>query len=139
MAQRSAAEVLAQIQKEAEEANPELRFVRTCGEGDEVRQGDLYLYPLDEEPSHESQALNSLKLASGDSPGSRHIVVGKALAYDRLQRQTALDGPVLLAQERVVLTHPEHAHVSLPAGWYEVRYQRDYAAGPLRIPRRVVD
>ena len=139
MAHRSAAEVLARIQKEAKEASTALRFVRSCREGDEIRQGDLYLYPLGNAPDHQEVALPSLKLAAGDSPGSRHVVVGKAHAYDRATLPGPLDGPLLHAQERVVLTHPEHAHVSLPAGWYEVCYQRDFAAGPLAVTRRVLD
>jgi len=134
----SAEDALAQIRAEAEASDDDLRFVRTCREGDEIRQGDIYLYPLDETPGYERVARASLQLAAGTGPGSRHVVVGSAHAYDPPQPPDPLAGPLLHAWGRVTLTHPEHADVSLPAGWYEVRYQRDYAADAL-LPRPVVD
>ena len=138
MAQRTAEDVIARIRQEAEEAEDTLRFVRTCREGDEIRQGDVYLYPLDYVPGYERKADGGMQLAPGDSPGSRHIVVGAAATFERPDRFDPLDGPLLRAFERVVLTHPEHADISLPAGWYEVRYQRDYSVDAL-MPRRVLD
>lgn len=43
--------VLARIEAEAQENRADLRWVRACRPGDEIRQGDVYLYPLDGEPA----------------------------------------------------------------------------------------
>jgi len=119
-------EVLKRIQAEAEEAKPDLRWVRTCREGDAIRQGDVYLYPLDRVPNH-GPVLETRQVAQGESQGSRHIVDGEGTLLERLDGgRDPLAGPYLLAEKRVTLTHPEHAHISLPAGWYEIRYQRDF-------------
>ena len=132
-------QVLSRIREEAETSDAELRFVRTCQQGDEIRQGDVYLYPLGENIHPAGLAPASLQLAAGDGPGSRHIIEGNAAAYQRPQEdRSPLDGPLLHARERVTLTHPEHAHISLPAGWYEVRYQRDFSA-PFAPIQRVYD
>ena len=123
-------QVLARIREEAEAASDELRFVRTCREGDEIRQGDIYLYPLDAPPHRVGVDRASLQLAEGDTRGSRHILVGRAIAFDPPSLHDPLAGPFVQAWERVVLTHPEHADISIPEGWYEVRYQRDYTPVP---------
>ena len=129
-------QVLARIRREAEASEPEPRFVRVCAVGDEIRQGDIYLYPIEEPAAERSlPELGSQQLAEGNSAGSRHIAVGDAVAYDRPSLDP-LDGPFLHGRRRFQLTHPEHADLSLPAGWYEVRYQRDFSAPQ---PRRVLD
>lgn len=129
-------QVLARIRQEAEASEAQPRFVRVCAVGDEIRQGDIYLYPIEGPPAHlDLTELISRQLADGNSAGSRHIAVGDAVAYDRPSLDP-LDGPFLQGRSRFQLTHPEHADLSLPAGWYEVRYQRDFSAPQ---PRRVVD
>jgi hypothetical protein len=40
--------------------------------------------------------------------------------------QTELVGPLVVSKDRFELTHPEHAHFSLPAGTYQVIYQGDW-------------
>ena len=107
--------------------------------GNEIRQGDVYLYPLDNEPVYARVLRDTLQLAPGEGPGSRHVVVGNAVSYRRPHSHGDLEGPLLHARERVLLTHPEHADISLPAGWYEIMYQRDYSVGPMGIPHRVWD
>lgn len=131
--------ILKRIQAEAAQNASSLRWVRVCKEGDEIRQGDIYLYPLDQEPAHGESGADR-QLAPGTTRGSRHIIEGEAEVY-ATEAEDVLAGPIVHALERVTLTHPEHAHVSLPAGWYEVRYQRDFeveAADAVRI-RRVFD
>lgn len=127
-------EIVGRIGKEAEQAMAEVRWVRTCRPGDEIRQGDVYLYPIAPEPDHGPE-LETRQLAPGRTRGSRHIVDGTGRLLERVS-EDALDGPFLHAAKRVTITHPEHAHVSLPAGWYEVRYQRDFS---VRGVRRVWD
>ncbi len=129
-----ATHVLQKIRREAEQNGSTIRWVEACAPGDEIRQGDIYLYPIDAPQSLEVPHWGR-QLAPGTTTGSRHVVEGEADLYSR-HAPGVLEGPYVHAHERVVLTHPEHAHVSLPAGWYEVRYQRDYEA-PYQIAHRV--
>lgn len=120
-------EVIEKIKKDAETHSDELRFVRTVSEGDEIRQGDIYLYPVNSRPDNlkAEQTLNR-QLAPGESKGSRHIVdSAKVQIFDK-KDSGPLDGPTIIAEERFVVTHPEHADVSCPAGIYNVTYQRDH-------------
>ena len=132
-------DVLQKIEREAREATSEVRFVRTVQHGDEIRQGDVYLYAI-ETPETDWQALgahalDSLQLAPGTSPGARHIIEGDAIAYAPMSGADVLTGPMLHARNRVMLTHPEHADISLPAGHYLVRYQRDFSHPDATSPR----
>lgn len=120
-------EVIEKIKKDAETHSDELRFVRTVSEGDEIRQGDIYLYPVDSKPDNlkAEQAL-SRQLAPGESKGSRHIVDSPSVLIFDKKDAGVLEGPTLIATERFIVTHPEHADISCPAGIYNVTYQRDH-------------
>ncbi len=59
--------LMEKIHREAEEARTEVRFVRTCKPGDEIRQGDIYLYPIDA-PSEHGTELETRQLAPGTTP-----------------------------------------------------------------------
>ena len=124
---QDAKQVLQRILEEAKAADASPRFVRVATPGTEIRQGDVYLYPIaapgDMNPS---QALGTRQLAPGTTAGSRHVIEGDACLYAR-PAGSRLVGPWLEVRTRAVLTHPEHAHISLPPGWYEVAYQREYA------------
>lgn len=121
---------LEEIASAAEKHGPELRTVRLIQVGEWVRQGDLMIRRINQRPQG-CRKLQTLNLVPGDlSQGARHAVEGPGILY-ALPKPTALQGPVLVAQGRVQITHPEHAHVSLPAGCYEVLYQRDFAAEEL--------
>ena len=117
----------------AEEQIQDVRFVRTCGPKDEIRQGDVYLYRLQHSPQTTGE-LETRQLAEGETSGSRHIVVDHAALFHR-PTTDPLEGPFLLARERCVIEHPEHAHISIPPGWYEVRYQRDFSVRHARLSR----
>jgi hypothetical protein len=116
--------VVRSIVEGARAASREVRFVRACAPGEAVRQGDVYLYALAAPPRHGAE-LSSRQLAPGTSVGSRHVLAGPGALHARAILD-AHDGPYLHARSRVTITHPEHAHISLPAGWYEVRFQVDY-------------
>ena len=45
-----------------------------------------------------------------------------------------LKGPVIESDTHALIEHPEHAHISLPPGVYQVCYQVD-----VRMMRRVED
>lgn len=117
-------EVLDRIASEARTPARHVRHLDACLPGFGVRQGDVYLFMLRREPEH-GEELGTRQLVAGNSIGSRHAVEGdatlyKAVSYDRLA------GPIVHARSRVTIVHPEHAHISLPPAWYEVRYQPDF-------------
>lgn len=118
-------EVLERIHREAGSPDASLRFVRVASPGMEIRQGDVYLYPI-EPPLRQGGELATRQLAPGTTAGSRHVIEGDAVLFQR-PSTSRLDGPWLYVRSRAVLVHPEHAHVSLPKGWYAVAYQVEYA------------
>ena len=119
-----ASTLLRSVHAEAARADSKIRWVRVCSEGDEIRQGDVYLYRLGRAPEH-GPLIASRQLAPGTSKGSRHIMEGPVSLYENPDGDD-LGGPYVHVRSRTELTHPEHAHVSLPPGWYETRYQRQY-------------
>jgi hypothetical protein len=105
--------------------------------GQSVRQGDCYLVRLNDKgttklkngveinPAEFITPLQSDQLVPGNTLGSRHTVRRRktvSLAISPTSRDF-LQGPIIVAKERFTVEHPEHAHFSLPAGTYGVRYQ----------------
>lgn len=113
----------------------EPRFVRTCPVGEVAcRQGDIYLWRLPEIPKG-CKPRSDRQLALGKTVGSRHVCEAGPKLYDLpAGSANALLGPVIEAPERFTVTHPEHAHISLPSGTYQVGYQLD-----MRTQRAVAD
>lgn len=122
---QTAIEAMKAIETAAATHGPELRMVRTMKVGQVVRQGDIYIERVAKIPQDATPRADR-QLAPGSTQGSRHVVEGDATLYDRL-KASPLHGPLIDAPERFVVTHPEHAHVSLPSGKYAVTFQRDYA------------
>lgn len=113
------------------------------------RQGDVYLLrvPKDMEVSLKGmERLKSLKIAEGDTKGSRHILEGDVKAYrgdlTKKLREVYADefakhgdsffneyfvGPVVVTGSKgAVLTHPEHAHFKLSRNTtYQTYHQVD--------------
>ena len=104
----------------------DIRFIEVLAPGEAIRQGDLYLISI---PPYANPGKGSgtRQLAPGETQGSRHIVEGDVDVIT-VTTKDPLIGPVVVGKSRFTLTHPEHAHFSMPAGCYQVRYQRDYAA-----------
>lgn len=127
----------------------DIRYLREIKPGQHCRQGDVYLLCVASRPSCYAKPTANRQLAPGQSKGSRHIVDGAVAIFTADERQAreairslpgsvssrlTLPGPCVEATERFTLTHPEHAHHSLPAGVYVVLYQLDP-----RSMRRVED
>jgi hypothetical protein len=88
-----------------------------------IRQGDVLLSPSSA-PLHKLnlQKLNHCTLAEGEVTGHSHrITQGEADLY---QNNEVLYLKVL--SETALLTHEEHAPVSIPRGTWMVRIQREY-------------
>ena len=123
-----------------------------------VRQGDVYLVLLPSLDSREKLAgrikelvpdffitelgnrSDNLQLAPGETRGSRHMVSAKDAKvvdiYSPKRGAHACEGPVVVANGRWTLEHPEHANVSMPDGTFQVLYQRDVS---FEEARRVAD
>lgn len=93
-----------------------------------VQQGDVYFTRLAVVPSGAQRCLKTDgQLVPGQTQGSRHCVDPVRVRLWTLPHPTALQGPVIEAAEAFTVTHPEHGHVTFPAGVYATTYQRQYA------------
>ena len=98
------------------------------------RQGDVYIIAVDEfeKPVQEKK---SIVLAEGEATGHKHVLAG-----DRVESKILVhyDGQWWIdVRGGAVVTHQEHAPITLPAGKYAVRIQREY--DPVSYARQVVD
>jgi hypothetical protein len=85
------------------------------------RQGDVLIIPSDK--SIKGTKLPHLTLAEGEVTGHRHrISNGEAELFDR-------DGVLYLKvlSPTAILTHEEHAQITIPQGNWEIRIQREYS------------
>lgn len=120
----TALDTMKEIEANASTHGAEVRMVRTMKVGEWFRQGDVAVQRVDT-GAKMGAVRGSKQVAVGTSVGSRHIVEGDAVTVHENPKASDLVGPYIVAQERCILTHPEHAHVSMPAGTYVVTYQRD--------------
>ncbi len=115
----------------------EKRVIAKIEVGQAVRQGDIYIHRvmIDHRRGNE---LKTRQLALGESMGSRHIAEAPAKVHEGLRApdwaETDLLGPCIVAELPFTITHPEHAHICLPAGIYQVTHQMD-----ARTKKRVID
>lgn len=101
-----------------------------------AQQGDVYFSRLAAVPTPTRRLLQSNgQLVPGQTQGSRHCVNPAQVRLWVLPRPTPLQGPIIEATDAFTVSHPEHGHVTLAPGVYQVTYQRDFAEGL----RRVVD
>lgn len=110
-------------------AQPEMRRIKKMDIGQVVRQGDIYIHAVSSYHSC-GRKLKSRQLAVGQTRGARHVAEPPSTCYagttlpDYCDARTFL-GPFIKSNKRFSITHPEHAHVSLPAGTYQVTHQMD--------------
>ncbi|MDP2705073.1 MAG: hypothetical protein Q8O71_01590 [bacterium] len=136
MTTQTSDEILGVIQAAAQAAASDVRHVHAIAHGQYVRQGDVLLVRVADGHPH-GPALPSRQLAEGTTQGSRHVAEAPCYAATTPPpgaAATAFLGPCVVSPERFVVTHPEHAHFSLPAGTYQVVQQRDE-----RTQRRMAD
>jgi hypothetical protein len=87
-----------------------------------IRQGDVLIISSNE-PAITGNKLPHLTLAEGEVTGHRHrISNGEAELFER-------DGVLYLKvlSATAILTHEEHAQVTIPQGNWEIKIQREYA------------
>jgi hypothetical protein len=131
-------EAYAKIEAAAEKPATETRVLKEIKPGQGVRQGDIYIVAT--HGLKPGKRLTQRQLAPGETQGSRHIAEAPAQIFESPGhpipgiQANALLGPLVEADQRWNLAHPEHAHASFPPGQYQVVYQLDFAA-----QRRVQD
>ena len=129
-------EVIEQVEESAQNNIEDIRFIKKISVGQVVRQGDVYIHCVENNHPMGHPCLN--QLAEGTSKGSRHIAERPATTYTGIQGPSWAGrcplGPVIVSEDRFTITHPEHAHISLPAGTYQTTHQMDP-----RTLRRVED
>jgi len=137
-----AVDVLNTINENARKSMSNARVVRDIPVGKKVRQGDIYLERISELPKSLGELQRHGRLVDGNTQGASHVVsplpVGFKL-FAPVSDSNPLVGPVISSSERFTVTHQEHGHFSLPAGCYQVRYQRDYSQERAEELRRVRD
>lgn len=119
---------LVAVEEGAEQNKSEVRLIESIDVGKAIRQGDIYIHRVPSEHAH-GKIRQSRQLAIGTTKGSRHILEGAAQIFEGSKApdwaKQALLGPFVEALERCIVTHPEHAHISIPAGTYQITHQLD--------------
>lgn len=110
--------------------NTDLRVVSKMEIGKHIRQGDVYVKRVSKPKDMKAfEEINDRQLAPGNTRGSRHIVTSDCTVYRFKNGRDALQGPLLHAENDLMIEHPEHAHFKLPGNsWYQVTYQKDERA-----------
>lgn len=107
----------------------ETRTVTNIKIGEFVRQGDVYLERI-ESITKDWKKTTVRQLAPGTSPGSRHIVTKGPTVFvspEMVPRvNNRLLGPQIEAKTSFTVEHPEHAHITLPAGCWQASFQLDW-------------
>ena len=116
------------IEAAAAEDTCESRNLAGMQIGQSARQGDIYIHRVSD--NHPRGAAVGPKLATGDLMNARHIAEAPAECFagvkapDYCTAGTFL-GPVIVSDKPFTVAHPEHAHISLGAGCYQVTNQMD--------------
>lgn len=90
----------------------------------QIRQGDVLLMPVADPATTPQRAVDPTGqplaglLVQGERSGHAHRL--PARVYDSGDRR------LLMLERPTPMTHEEHAAVEVPAGWWEVRQQREY-------------
>jgi len=113
------------------ESRTSMRSIPSMEIGDYIRQGDVYVTRIADNSKHGAK-ITSRQLAQGSSNGSRHMAEGPISLFAPIKVgnrvKDALAGPVIVADDRWTVAHPEHADFGLPAGTFQVSYQLDWAS-----------
>jgi hypothetical protein len=122
-----------EIAKAAKAPLVEHRQIAAMKVGQFARQGDVYIERI-ASVNADWKVSADRQLAPGTSPGSRHVVTaGPVLRVsptvnprETSKRGVRLLGPQIHAEHGFTVTHPEHAHLCMPPGDYQVSYQLDF-------------
>lgn len=121
-------ELITKIVQSAENNIEDVRFIKSMKVGQIVRQGDIYIHKVDDTHPHGGRC--GRQLAQGSSKGSRHIAESPAECFTGTQKPTTCEdavflGPLVKSPHRFLISHPEHADISLSGGCYQITHQMD--------------
>lgn len=101
-----------------------------------VRQGDIYLVPIDTLPDGLTEVPRDrgrIVLAEGEATGHLHTIEAPEATF-LAQDLADIEGRFLAVEAEVALTHPEHSTIQVRPGAYRVVRQREYTeAGGVSI------
>lgn len=134
---KTATQIHKEIETKAQSSLKKMEVICSIKINEHVRQGDIYVRRIKNITG--SVKIQSRQLAPGNTKGSRHIVADSISVnlfdgYSGNNIPDFMKGPQIEAKEKFVITHPEHAHIELPPGNYQVTYQMDF-----KRKERVVD
>ncbi len=120
------AKVRNSVKPRAHDDNYVQRFSEAALPGERGRQGDVYIKKLAELPKNLKRTERpQAQVTVGTSKGQRHVLDSlEGITFYELPNPTVLEGPILHVTQERVLTHPEHSHVVLTPGVYQITYQR---------------
>lgn len=99
------------------------------------RQGDVLVIRV-ARPSAKLEPIptedGKVVLAHGEVTGHAHVVESLGSASVNFVLNTATQKRYFHSAQPMHLKHEEHGALRLPAGWYEVRIQREYERGAVR-------
>ena len=84
------------------------------------RQGDVLLIKVEEREDLTNEV--SSVLAEGEVTGHKHEILGGTV----VSHQWYSDRKFVRSSGDTVLAHPEHGHIKIGKGLWEVRIQREY-------------
>ena len=95
------------------------------------RQGDILLIRVDQIPSGAEKQITgrSIVLGEGETAGHRHEI----LETSKVDVYRQAEGLYLDVAEETTLVHPEHAHVALLPGSYQIIRQVEFQRKDLKI------
>jgi hypothetical protein len=98
----------------------------------QFRQGDVFLTTATDVPAGAAPVDRDngrIVLAYGEVTGHAHAIDAPTAA---LVQDPETGRRFLLAPDGAIIGHEEHTHITLPAGNYEVRQQREYHPTAIR-------
>ena len=100
------------------------------------RQGDVLIERIAEIPNTavKQRALKQIVLAQGEATGHHHALeVRDPADWWKTEGLGVVGGEIFLSLPvGGIVTHQEHAKITLPSGKYRVTRQREYSPGELR-------
>lgn len=99
------------------------------------RQGDVYIIPTTKRIPRDAKLVErengQVILAHGEVTGHCHAIAEKEVSLFATTAE-AVDRWLKVGKD-AVLTHQEHGHLTIPAGNYIVRRQREYSPEAIRF------
>ena len=142
--EQKTAKAIEQVQQAP--ADEDKRITQRIEIGHCIHQGDVYLHRVEDGHRRGKRiGKGTVQIALGTGNGARHVAEGDVEVYQGTQlpewvkppmdvEAAEIIGPVIVASEAFLVTHPEHADHRLPAGTYQTTYQYDP-----KTMRRVAD